>query len=304
MSQITMTTEMTLDDCVALGYDKSDLCDEATWAAIVEWFGLRRVQPNFDRYFSRALKLHYPHFLELVRIEPGVAEYDWFVENYKEQQTKFAGQSERNIVGEKSVTKSGTNGGSVTVTGTDGNTRTLNTTDTDSTSGTDGHTGSNNSTSSDVERTTDAMRSAPMSASISGTRSGSAGTASKSMAWNDITNPTQTEDNLHDSAHTENGGDSYSDTHSSSSEGHQTGTITDAGSRSQQTTNNLTHSETSSNSEEGTISGTNNNETRTILKGRDKGIAELLVAARDAIIDTESFEWLKEKLDTCFMQAF
>ena len=304
MSQITMTTQMTLNDCVDLGYDKTELCDEATWAAIVEWFGLRRVQPNFDRYFSRALKLHYPHYLELVRIEPSVAEYDWFVENYKEQQTTLDGHKQKTIAGEKSTTKSGTNGGTVTVTGTDGNTRTLNTTDTDSASGTDGHTGSNSSNSSDVERTTDAMRAAPMSASISGTRSGSAGTASKSMAWSDITNPTQTEDNLHDSAHNESGSDSYSDTHSSSDEAHHTGTITDSGSKSQLTTNALTHSETLSGTEEGTITDTSDSVARTILKGRDKGIAELLVAAKDAILETESFEWLCGKLDTCFMQLF
>lgn len=304
MSQITMTTQMTLNDCVDLGYDKSSLCDEATWTAIVEWFGLRRVQPNFDRYFSRALKLHYPHYLELVRIEPSVAEYDWFVENYKEQQSTLEGSKQKTIAGEKSITKSGTNGGTVTVTGTDGNTRTLNTTDTDSTSGTDGHTGSNSSNSADVERTTDAMRAAPMSGSLSGSRSGSAGSSSKSMTWSDITNPTQTEDNLHDSTHNESGSDSYSDTHSSSSEGHQTGTITDSGSKSQQTTNALTHSETVAGTEEGTITDNNESVARTVLKGRDKGIAELLVAARDAIVDTESFEWLCSKLDTCFMQAF
>lgn len=295
---------MTLNDCVDLGYDKTELCDEATWAAIVDWFGLRRVQPNFDRYFSRALKLHYPHYLELVRIEPGVAEYDWFVENYKEQQTTLEGSKQKTIAGEKSTTKSGTNGGTVTVTGTDGNTRTLNTTDTDSNSGTDGHTGSNSNTSASVERVTGSMRSAPMSASISGSRSASAGTASKSMAWNDITNPTQTEDNLHDGANTESGSDSYSDTHSSSSECHQTGTISDSGSRSQQTTNALTHSETVAGTEEGTITDNNESVARTILKGRDKGIAELLVAAKDAILDTESFEWFASKLDTCFMQMF
>lgn len=304
MSQITMTTQMTLNDCVDLGYDKTELCDEATWAAIVEWFGLRRVQPNFDRYFSRALKLHYPHYLELVRIEPSVAEYDWFVENYKEQQTTLDGRKQKTIAGEKSTTKSGTNGGTVTVTGTGGNTRTLNTTDTDSASGTDGHTGSNSANSSAVERTTDAMRAAPMSASIAGSRSGSAGTASKSMAWSDITNPTQTEDNLHDSAFNESGSDSYSDTHSSSDEQHHTGTITDNASNSQLTTNALTHSETVAGTEEGTITDNNESVARTILKGRDKGIAELLVAAKDAILETESFEWLCGKLETCFMQTF
>lgn len=304
MSQITMTTQMTLNDCVELGYDKSSLCDGATWAAIVEWFGLRRVQPNFDRYFSRALKLHYPHYIELVRIEPSVAEYDWFVENYKEQQTTLEGQKQKTIEGERSTTKSGTNGGTVTITGTDGNTRTLNTTDTDKASGTDGHTGSNSSNSSDVERATGAMRAAPMSASLSGSRSGSAGSASKSMTWANITNPTQTEDNLHDAAHSENGNDSYSDTHSSNDEAHHTGTITDSGSKRQQTTNALTHSETLSGTEQGTITDNNESVARTVLKGRDKGIAELLVAARDAIVDTESFEWLCGKLETCFMQTF
>lgn len=304
MSQITMTTEMTLNDCVELGYDKSDICDEVTWAALVEWFGLRRVQPNFDRFFTRALKKHYPHYMELIRIEPSVAKYDWFVENYKEQQTLLTGNNTKNIVDTRAENKSGINGGTITVTGHDGNTRAIDTEDANTGSSSDTHNGSNSSSSADVNRSTSAMRNAPMSASITGTRNASAGSFSKSMAWNDITNPTQTDDNLSDNAHNESGIDSSSDTHSNIDTTSHTGSIVDTGSMSRQTTNALTHSETNSVTDESTISGNNATETRTILKGRDKGIAELLMQAKEAILETESLDWLVGKLEPCFMQTF
>lgn len=303
MNLQNLTTEMTFDELVNAGYDKTELCDSVTWASIVEWFGLRRVQPNFDRYFSRAIKMYYPKYLELLRVEPGSAEYDWFVENYKEQWSRLTAQSEKVISGEKSVTKTGLDGGSVTVSSTDGNTRTLNTRDVDTSTGTDGHTGSNSSSSADVERETDAGRVAPMSGSFSGSRSATAGGSSKSMAWNDITNPTQAEDKLRDSARNESGSDSYSDTHSNSDDSQHTGTITDSASGSRQTTNNLTHSETSTNNEDGTITNDNNSITELILKGRDKGVAELLDAATAVIVKTNAFDWFRKQLDGCFMMC-
>lgn len=303
MNLQNLTTEMTFDELVNAGYDKTELCDSVTWASIVEWFGLRRVQPNFDRYFSRAIKMYYPKYLELLRVEPGSAEYDWFVENYKEQWSRLTAQSEKVISGEKSVTKTGLDGGSVTVSSTDGNTRTLNTRDVDTSTGTDGHTGSNSNSAADVERETDAGRVAPMSGSFSGSRSASAGGSSKSMAWNDITNPTQAEDKLRDSARNESGSDSYSDTHSNSDDSQHTGTITDSASGSRQTTNNLTHSETSTNNEDGTITNDNNSITELILKGRDKGVAELLDAATAVIVKTNAFDWFHKQLDGCFMMC-
>ena len=299
-----MTTETTFQELINDGYDRSSLCDAATWQSLVEWFGLRRVQPNFDRFFSRALKIHYGHYRELLRIEPSIAQYDWFVENYKEQQSTYEAENEKTTSNEISGTKTGLKGGTVTIAGTDGNTRTLNTQDDTTQSGTNGHSGTSSNNMDSVSRTTDATRNQPMSQSFIGSRTASAGLNTKSMAWGDITNPTTSEDNLSDTSEVGGTSDSYTDTNSETGRKTQTGTVTDAGTRSSTTTNNLTNSETDSKTEEGSVSDNSQSVTRTVLKGRDKGISELLREASDVIKDTESFLWFTEQLETCFMSCY
>lgn len=62
--------------------------DEATRQTIFEWFQFRVVcdDQKFPVFFRRVLVRDYPRYLELLRIQPDPAKYDWFVENYLERQ--------------------------------------------------------------------------------------------------------------------------------------------------------------------------------------------------------------------------
>lgn len=56
---------------------------------IEDWFDDREVVDNemFDVYFRRVLNRDYKRYKELLRIEPGVAKYDWLVNRYNEWRT-------------------------------------------------------------------------------------------------------------------------------------------------------------------------------------------------------------------------
>lgn len=294
-----LTTEMTFQDLLNDGYDKTSLCDSPTWTIICDFFQFRRVQPRFDAFFTRALKKAYPRYEQLLRVDPTITDYDWFVENYREMERRNNGSSTLTREDSHTITKSGLNGGSVTVTGTTGNTRTLNTEDSTTHSSTDGHTGTDSRNTVVGDRNTETYRESPMSANLTGSRSGN----DQSQTWDDITNPTSSRDHLETGKTTESGSDGYTDTHSGTDTTTDTGTITDAGSKSQQTTNNLTHSENVSDSVTGESTNEREDLTRSILKGRDRSIAELLQKSFDAIQDSNAVDWLLKELEPCFMQC-
>lgn len=300
-----LTTETTFQELVDAGYDKTNLCDAATWELIVEEFSSRRVQPDFDRFFSKKLKRHFPAYLELLRIEPGYAEYDWFVQNYKEQQATSEGQINHSSTSEKTNSNSAIHGGTVGVSGTNGNTRTLNTTDTLDSSTVNGHTSSENRTSGDVSRTTEVQRQNPMSAefSASSTRSATAGGVTESQVWSNILNPSVSGDNLQHSGHNEGVTGSGQDTETVDNTSHQTGTVTDAGSNSSTTTRQLTDTEQGSSTDETQFTRDEASVRRTVLKGRSTDIAELLRKAENVIIDSNAFDYLKSELNKCFMMC-
>lgn len=55
---------------------------------IYDWFQFRNVVDDrkFKVFFQRALNNAYPRYEQYLRIEPGIAQYDWLVENYMERQ--------------------------------------------------------------------------------------------------------------------------------------------------------------------------------------------------------------------------
>ena len=63
---------------------------------INNWFDFRQVcdDDKFEVFFRRQLNLYYSKYLEMQRIEPGYAHYDWLVNQYLEVQRKNTGSSE------------------------------------------------------------------------------------------------------------------------------------------------------------------------------------------------------------------
>ena len=84
-------TYVTFSDYRENGYNMPDSIDYATQQLIDDWFGARYVlNKNFVRFFERALNLHYPYYQQLLRIDPSVSQYDWFVERYLERELSKA----------------------------------------------------------------------------------------------------------------------------------------------------------------------------------------------------------------------
>lgn len=116
--------------------------DDTLRDTIINWFKYRRlcvIQPErFILYFQRVLLEHYLRYRELLRIEPGISQFDWLVETYREMQnSRLATISDEELSElEKttSLSESGTNGNTRTfndtVNGTSSNTRTNNLTET------------------------------------------------------------------------------------------------------------------------------------------------------------------------------
>lgn len=65
----------------------SDEVSELDRKTIRDWFDTRVVcdDDNFPRYFRRVMGVQYPRYLQLMRVQPGIAgtEYDWMVQDYK-----------------------------------------------------------------------------------------------------------------------------------------------------------------------------------------------------------------------------
>lgn len=112
--------------------------DSAFQNTVFDWFQFREVCDNtrFPVYFKRVLDRDYKRYRQLLRIEPGISEYDWLVQKYEESQ----------IVTDRDNTTSGTttqatskeNGGTITDAKTGGLTSTKSGTIDDTTSETKG----------------------------------------------------------------------------------------------------------------------------------------------------------------------
>lgn len=325
---------------------------EALKQTINDWFWYREVcsDDKFNWYFNRVLNGCYSRYNQLLRIQPGISDYDWLVQNYKELQTM---KSESGSTSKISSTDKTT---SLTESGTNGNTRTMNTTDTTDKDTTDskthggtlttattyGKTSTNSGTlKNEGDRTetgsisdsgsnsssSDQMnlgKSNPQSISYSGATSGmpsgldwsypgsqgeqkvsSSGTDSNTRTFNnhkttdDFTQTDArsnalggTDRTVNTDARTESGAgtEDSSVTH--------TGTITDAG------TNSASKSGTEGIEGEETTSTTGSSTDRTIETGRNVDIATLLTNAKQFIIATTAWSWLKEQLEPCFMGVY
>lgn len=69
---------------------------DALQEALLEWYQYREVADDekFETWYLRHLNRDYPRYAQILRIEAGVSQYDWLVQNYKEQQHYYTGQTQ------------------------------------------------------------------------------------------------------------------------------------------------------------------------------------------------------------------
>ena len=133
--------------------------DDALRETIKKWYKYRRIcvinPEKFIVFFQRTLLAHYLRYRELLRIEPGIAKFDWLVETYREMQnTKLASISDdelKTLSGTVSGQNSGTKSASIHDIGeiVDDITKTRTNNLTDEIDETDSHSGSDITDKSD-----------------------------------------------------------------------------------------------------------------------------------------------------------
>lgn len=109
----------------------ADFDDDALKATIAEWFDYRNVCDNekFVRFFQRILLKDYSRYEQLLRIEAGIAQYDWLVQEYHEHKIDTrrtpqltvgvqAGDNETTTITPAETTKTNSGDDTTTKTGT------------------------------------------------------------------------------------------------------------------------------------------------------------------------------------------
>lgn len=305
--------------------------------AVKLWFSLREVSSNnnFVQYFQRILYRDFGQYLQLLRIEPNIAQYDWLVQNYTEAMTETtnsvtgstsgqtSGTQTNNLANSQTKTGSGSIDTTVTnnlsdattdsTTTTHGHTVTNIVTDTNQASGTDSHAGSNKSDVKNLQKEN------PMSVSYANGLNidGTGGATAQSLDWQYPSNQAESASVSEDSdtttygrkdthsvnGTTTNGGqDTVSGTGSASHTGTVTTDTDTSVSETVQGTNTGTVQNTGSTSGSHTESGTN--VVKHIDTGRNVDISTLLENATSFIINSSAFEWMRKRLEPCFMGIY
>ena len=85
--------------------------------AVYDWFQYREVcdDDKFPVFFRRKVAEDYGRYMEMLRVEPGYAKYDWMVTLYKEQETRKTGDVTTDT--SREITSSGTRANTTTRTG-------------------------------------------------------------------------------------------------------------------------------------------------------------------------------------------
>lgn len=102
--------------------------DETVQNAVYDWFKYRYIgfsdQEKFLDILKRNVAINYPIYRQKLRIEPGVSQYDWLVQTYRERQLKTKGESnaETTYNSNNTLTKTGTD--TVTRSGSQDNVKT------------------------------------------------------------------------------------------------------------------------------------------------------------------------------------
>lgn len=330
-------TITTLNNYISNGYALPSILDEATQKLVTDWFGTRYiVKDHFDTYMERQCIQDYPRYQQLLRLDPISAEYDWFVEFYREHKSTTTGTGSDILTGK--TTTSGTTGSTTNTTqtttgsGTDELTHNTTVDGTNSSTGKIENTGTNSNTHADKNVTQNAdahdavSRVAPMSAEYTATAEdgvqtidgGDIGNVSTvvygGMVAPAILNPSASEQSRNKSNAGTVGNSTDSGTNSNTQDTSNSGTdqkkTTGTETTTHSTNNNVTTGVTGSgtNSEE---AETNNTTTRTnsdTVKSQDTGrtmsIAAVLNEATAAIRNTSAWVWFRDELDKCFIQSY
>ena len=307
----------TLNEYLDGGYTMPTVLDEATSDALTEWFGERYVIPKFDTFFKRNCDLYFPMYQQMLRTDPTVSDYDWFVENYLEQSEN----AYETLNGAISRQKTGSLSDSTSDSGYESRNGSKTDTLHISSVGSEHSEGTANNTSNDgvdsANRDMEHHRGNPMSAEYVAGDMGDFSNA-KVNAGGDIEinanlgdfanpkimNPSSSSDAIH--RHEE----ARLHTSEDANEDDSTSTLT------QDNSNIGTHqdivtrnsSKVRSQSNNGTEAVQDNsqktNKVHLINTGRNTLPAEVISRARACISECDSLKWLVRKLDKCFSQVY
>lgn len=122
--------------------------DEGLRSTIFDWFQFRNVvdDTKFPVFFRRTLNDYYSTYNQLLRVEPGIAQYDWMVESYLERQVVVNATKTETLTSENEGTNSSTRTDNTTQTNTGSDTRNITNSGSDTVAGTEGVEGSSNVT--------------------------------------------------------------------------------------------------------------------------------------------------------------
>lgn len=299
--------------------------DQATQECLLEWMFNRKLsmfpdepETNWLRRYRRNLNKFYPVYLDYLRVETVRSNMDPFITDFIEKVHNGTSTSTSSETGSK--TSEGSNSGSdvtttdntqvrtpnLTSSGTTGNTRTDNlaTSNTTGDTGTVSTTGSEDSTDNGQQRSMNIVYPEANMGSIPSTINGFPSSIDYAEGENDVFSK-----NEHDGTRTNQETRNLTQT----SSGTQTGTVTDSGTNSVRETGTDTvdfdgsvtrtsnGSKTNEESSSLTASSSNTDNGEETEQGRrGKSIAELLPQAIEAIVTTNSIQWLVNKMSICF----
>lgn len=84
--------------------------DAGLQQTIFDWFQYREVvdDDKFAVFFTRVLNEHIRRYDQILRLEPGIAEYDWMVQRYLESQTTASDQDSKQTTDNRQTSYGGT----------------------------------------------------------------------------------------------------------------------------------------------------------------------------------------------------
>lgn len=325
-----MAATKTLQTILNEGYTFPAVVPDDVQGLIADWFKDRTVadDDHFTEWFDRLLIMDIPRYNQLLRIEPGIAEYDWLVSTYRERQIKESGSGKTSgeSSGSKNATTTPTRTEKTTYAGTDARYTANNLIDhktgtekdersesrTTSSEGSTSGTATN--TSSGDNRTM--ARSLPMSQSY-GTDTAAASdrnsglpaaldwsTGTSAQETDSVTNTSEsTSGSTSDSGTDKSSGD---DTRTYNVQDSHTGTVDITTNYGQEITRTITGGDTDAETSSGTTSGetSHENTTREIFTGRDSEIAQIMERAKLFIMSTNAWVWLSSEIEKVFLGVY
>lgn len=298
---------------------------------------------KFQAFFNRVLFRDYDRYEQLLRIDPTVSDYDWLVQTYRERMlersTTGSSNLETETTGENSTsygktitavtdddstkTKQGTEGRTISIDDSESDTLTRQLTDkvvhSGSSSGTTSNPGYTDTTSESANGKT-MGKDMPMSNTYTGTSGlpGSFDWSNPSTQAESQTDTDRTTSRSYDSSTSTSGTDDYTNTDTAN------GTDTRAITRDNSRTDSATKSDSETYADDKTVKTTEGGkDTQTksgtvattgtksesgtdkeIYTGRNEDPATLLRRASAFIANSSAWEWLKARLDVCFIQVY